>query len=411
MRRIDGLRVFHELRTDEPVILGVGFQCYELYSLGHSDLNLYQVNLPYPTPTALGLALALPHQKVIAMEGDGSTLAGLSSFATVGEINPPNLVKIVWDNESWLGPGRHRDGHTGPMATATGGRTDLEAVAKAAGIEQSCTVRDEREFAAALERALNDDGPHCIVAKVDTTANAERTAIPYGLVENAVRFRRALIDKGWVSPWHAGVTALKEVGFDFGDDDRATPAELDEITSRLKASLPSEAPRPHLENARTMYEGLQSAGINMTVYLPDSGNYLLQRFAADDPKMMSISVTREDEGLAIAMGAFMGGKTPCLIMESSGVGLCYMALAWLGFQQRMAALLISSHSSGLGEHVDYHGVTRHVVDPLMAGMGIPHYMARDADEAALMFKEATMTVRGQILPVSIQLPRRILWED
>jgi sulfopyruvate decarboxylase TPP-binding subunit len=179
----------------------------------------------------------------------------------------------------------------------------------------------------------------------------------------------------------------------------------------LTASLPDRPPRPHLANARTLYEGILSAGIDLTVYLPDSGNYLLQRFARDDPKMRSVSVTREDEGLAIAMGAFMGGRTPCLIMESSGMGLCYMALAWLGFQQRMAALLISSHSSGLGEHVDYHGVTRHVVDPLITAMGVPHYMARDAAEGALMIREATMTVRGQILPVSIQLPRRILWED
>jgi sulfopyruvate decarboxylase subunit alpha len=344
------------------------------------------------------------------MEGDGSTLAGLSTLATVANVAPRNLIKIVWDNEAWLGPGRQGQSHLGPMATATAGRTDLEAVALGAGIEKTTTVRDEASLRFALERAFTEDGPHCIIGKVDATGGTS-TPVRYGVTESAIRFRRALIDKGWVDP-STSVTGLKEQRSGSAGSEaavRSGSVELDAITARLEAALPSKPPRPHLANARLLYEAVLDAGIDLTVYLPDSANYLFQRFAADDPNMLSVSVTREDEGLGIAMGAFLGGKTAALIMEGAGVGLCYLALA-LGIQHRMAALLISSHSSGLGERMDYNASVRYVVDPLLRAMNIPHYTARNVSEAADMIRDGATTVRGQSFSVSIQLPARIQWE-
>ena len=46
----------------------------------------------------LGLALAQPKRRVIALEGDGSILMQLGALATIANLNPKNLVIVVWDN-------------------------------------------------------------------------------------------------------------------------------------------------------------------------------------------------------------------------------------------------------------------------------------------------------------------------
>ena len=251
MKRIDALKVLTKHRTDEPIIVSVGYQPSELNSLGHSDLNLYQVNLPYPSPLGLGLALAIPHQKVIVSDGDGSAVAAMSTLCTIANAAPPNLIHIVWDNESWMTCGKVREGHMGPFPTPTAGGCDFEQLAKGAGIEHACTVRNEREFEDVFVRALRDDKPYVIVAKVDTSTPAA-APVPYGMTENAIRFRRALVDKGWVDPMHAGATTFKDVGFDFGAG--GDKGGVEAVYRNLREVVPREPGNLSLDNARAIYE-------------------------------------------------------------------------------------------------------------------------------------------------------------
>ena len=56
-------------------------------------------------------------------------------------------------------------------------------------------------------------------------------------------------------------------------------------------------------NASELKEAIKAAGINFVVYVPDSWNYLLQKKIIEDDSFVSVGVVREDEGMAIAMGA------------------------------------------------------------------------------------------------------------
>jgi sulfopyruvate decarboxylase subunit alpha len=164
-------------------------------------------------------------------------------------------------------------------------------------------------------------------------------------------------------------------------------------------------------NAEELKESLKAAGINFVVYVPDSWSHLLLNKIIADKHFLSVGVVREDEGMATAMGAFMGGKNSAIIMEASGIGLSGLALGWLGALQRMALLIISSHTPVFGERDDYHAPTRTVSFPIMNALNIPSIILHDIKEARRVFKQAQMTVRGQMTPVSISLPRHILWED
>jgi len=207
MRRLDAIKSFVRLRTDEICICGVGVSGRELYSAGHHPLNLYNVNMPYPLALAFGIALAIPQRRTILLDGDGSLLSGSSTLSVVGNIRPPNFRIVVWDNEAFVTPYG--------LPTPTAGATNLEAVAKGMGIPKAKTVRTLGEFEDGLREMLACNETAMLVAKVDKTMAADIAAYPFGLTENSITFRRALVDQGLVDPFHAGASLPKTMEFKF----------------------------------------------------------------------------------------------------------------------------------------------------------------------------------------------------
>jgi len=402
MNRWEAIEIFNRMREDAIVVHGTGGMGIEVNTKSPSDLNLYAA-MPYPTPLGLGLALALPKQRIVVTEGDGSALSGISGLATVANMAPANLIHIVWDNGAWMSPGTMGTrNHYGPLPTAAGGRTDLEAFAKAAGYAHTTTVVTLNDFEAALRSAIATQGPSYILAKIDRKLMPDLPAKPLGTVEQAVGFRRGLIERGWISSGHAGVSQGKWLA----PADQSAPIVIPDIKAATESG-----PRPSMEKARILYSGLREAGVDFFVYLPDSANYFIQRLAAADPQVTSISITREDEGLAIAMGAFMGGRNPVLIIEASGLGLCTLAFAVLGHEQRMASLILYGHNFALGEVRDVHACTRWVAEPMLDALRIPNLTLMDVKNAPSLIKQAWRTVRGQMCSVAISLPLHVLWDE
>lgn len=402
MNRWEAIEIFHRMREDAIVVHGTGGMGIEVNTKSPSDLNLYAA-MPYPTPLGLGLALALTKQRIVVTEGDGSALSGLSGLATVANMAPANFIHIVWDNGAWMSPGTMGTrNHYGPLPTATGGRTDLEGFAKAAGYAHTRTVATLNEFEAALRTAIANQGPSYILAKIDRKLMPDLPAKPLGTVEQAIGFRRALIERGWISSGHAGVSQGKWLA----PTDQPAAIAIPEIKAESESG-----PRPSMEKARIIYSALREAGVDFFVYLPDSANYFIQRLAAADPQVTSVSITREDEGLAIAMGAFMGGRNPVLIIEASGLGLCTLAFSVLGHEQRMASLILYGHNFALGEVRDVHACTRWVAEPVLDALRIPKLTVMDVKDASLLIKQAWRTVRGQMCSVAVSLPLHVLWDE
>ena len=193
MNRREAIEVFVRHRGEAPVIVGPGVSGRALYELGSRPATLYNMELGYPSAMCLGLALALPGERVFALEGDGSMLMSLGTLTTVARYRPRNLVILVIDNGQYLTSGAM------PSATATG--SDLAAIGKGAGIERAERVRDPAALDAALRRATTSDGPHLIVAQVeaeDPATLGQYRALPFDIVESAIRFRRSLEERGLV---------------------------------------------------------------------------------------------------------------------------------------------------------------------------------------------------------------------
>jgi phosphonopyruvate decarboxylase len=136
----------------DVLIATTGYTGRELYALGDAPNQLYMVgSMGCAASLALGLALARPERRVIAIDGDGALLMRLGVLATVGVERPPNLLHLLLDN------GLHES--TGGQATA-GPAVDFRALAAAAGYPHAASVADAGALAAALAAPL--PGPRFI---------------------------------------------------------------------------------------------------------------------------------------------------------------------------------------------------------------------------------------------------------
>src|SRR5260370_28570752 len=160
MLRLDCLRAIYSDLEKCLVVTIMGALPAELQSLGHRPNFFYlQHAMGLASSTGLGLALSLPHQKVVVLDGDGSLLMNLGTLSTLARYKPKNLVHIVFDNESLLSVGGV------PTATSTG--TDLEGMAPAAGIPPACTLRSFEDFPAPARQAIPGEGLPTLLAQVD----------------------------------------------------------------------------------------------------------------------------------------------------------------------------------------------------------------------------------------------------
>ena len=76
-----------------------------------------------------------------------------------------------------------------------------------------------------------------------------------------------------------------------------------------------------------LFETLKRAGIRQVGYVPDAGHARLIERCRADPDIRDVVLTTEEEGIALAAGAWLGGERAALLMQSSGLGNCVNMLS------------------------------------------------------------------------------------
>ena len=145
--------------TDQLVVTSQSGQRIEWSHLSRHEGNLLVGMMGCAVGVATGLALALPHRKVLALDSDGSVLLSLFNLATLGNLGPKNLVIYVFDNGVY-------SGSRISYPTATAGNTDLAAMARGAGIRNAHTISDLEDFKMKGIEALTQNELAFFVCKV-----------------------------------------------------------------------------------------------------------------------------------------------------------------------------------------------------------------------------------------------------
>jgi len=182
--RLDCLRSIYSQLEKCVVVTIMGAIAAELQSIGHRSNFFYlQHAMGLASSTGLGIALSLPEQPVVVLDGDGSVLMNLGTLSTMARYRPRNLLHVLFDNESLLSVGGF------PTATSTG--TDLAQIAKAAGVPRTAVVNDCDAFVQAVNDALTAKDLTTIVAKVEAIGPGKYVT-DLTLLENRFEFSRYL---------------------------------------------------------------------------------------------------------------------------------------------------------------------------------------------------------------------------
>jgi thiamine pyrophosphate-dependent acetolactate synthase large subunit-like protein len=181
VNRLEATRAIVSLAVDAPIIASLGHPAYDLFVAGDRPQNFYTWgSMGLASSIGVGLALARPDLRVFVVDGDGSLLMNLGSLATIGLLQPANLVLVVMDNEEYA--------TTGGQRTPTAHGADLDGAARALRIRGSSTVRTLDELTAAI--AAPGDGPRVIIAKVSESAPTPKP--PLDCVSIKHRFMTAI---------------------------------------------------------------------------------------------------------------------------------------------------------------------------------------------------------------------------
>lgn len=183
MKRSECIEALYPEFEDRLVVTIMGACAQELYDLGHRENFFYlQHAMGLASSIGLGLALNLPDEKVVVLDGDGSVLMNMGGLATLARYRPPNMIHIVFDNGSLLSTGGF-ESHT------TSGITDLAAIARGAGVANVYEAKTFYEFMEAAAEAFESEEFSTIVARVEAVG-PDHFGMDFKLPENAFRFER-----------------------------------------------------------------------------------------------------------------------------------------------------------------------------------------------------------------------------
>jgi thiamine pyrophosphate-dependent acetolactate synthase large subunit-like protein len=161
-------RMVAQLRNEEAVVGGIGYTNFDLWAAGQRPQNFYMLgSMGLAVPIGMGVALAQPKRKVIALEGDGSILMQLGSLATVAARGQKNLAIVIMDNGAYQ--------ITGGQKTLTEEGADIVAIARGCGLTQSIWAADESAFEELIALSLKEDGPWLFACRIDSGKPADTT--------------------------------------------------------------------------------------------------------------------------------------------------------------------------------------------------------------------------------------------
>jgi sulfopyruvate decarboxylase alpha subunit len=156
-----------------------------------------------------------------------------------------------------------------------------------------------------------------------------------------------------------------------------------------------------------VFAALKRAGIAQVGYVPDAGHAHLISAAHADPSIRSTVLTTEEEGIALAAGAWLGGQRAVLLMQSSGVGNCINMLS-LPVNCRMPFLTLVTMRGEWGEFNPWQ-VPMGTATPLVLGAtGVHVRRAERAEDAAETVGAAAALAFASCVPVAVLFSQRLI---
>jgi len=156
-----------------------------------------------------------------------------------------------------------------------------------------------------------------------------------------------------------------------------------------------------------LYATLKRAGVRQVAYVPDAGHSrLIERCRADND-IHDVALTTEEEGVALAAGAWLGGDRAALLMQSSGLGNCINMLS-LARTCRFPMLMFITMRGEWEEFNPWQVPMGSIVDPVLKLCEAEVYRASNTDEVEGAAERAVQHAFGDERIAAVLLSQQLI---
>jgi sulfopyruvate decarboxylase subunit alpha len=159
---------------------------------------------------------------------------------------------------------------------------------------------------------------------------------------------------------------------------------------------------------KAITEALVEAGVDFVATLPE-GNFqpLIERIHAE-PRIQHVRLAREEEGVGICAGAYLGGKKPALLIMNAGFMDSSNALTTVNLMGGIPLLLLIGYSGGMSEFLWMHSQIGVATEPVLRALGITYEPAEKVSEIKAQVFDAHMLASITMRPVALLLNKECL---
>jgi len=169
--------------------------------------------------------------------------------------------------------------------------------------------------------------------------------------------------------------------------------------------MPTQTAVPHW--SQDLHALLRQQRVRQVSFVPDAGHTALIRLCESDTDMRAVRLTTEVEGIALAVGAWLGGDKSVLLMQSSGVGNCINMLSMLTVCQIPLTMLVTMRGDW-AEFNPWQVPMGRAAKAVLEEMGVLVYRA-DREEDILPVAEGALRLAYNTLrPTAMLIGQRLL---
>ena len=152
---------------------------------------------------------------------------------------------------------------------------------------------------------------------------------------------------------------------------------------------------------KIVHERFKANGIGLVVHVPDAALVGLIGACEVDEDIEVLQLTREEEGVGILCGAYLGGTRGALLMQSSGLGNCINALGGLPMAYRIPFLMLITPRGRLSEFNPSQVPAGRAVPKVLDALGIETVTLERLDEVEMIVDQAIYTAFSTSQPVAL----------
>jgi sulfopyruvate decarboxylase alpha subunit len=156
-----------------------------------------------------------------------------------------------------------------------------------------------------------------------------------------------------------------------------------------------------------LFDTFKRAGISQVGYVPDAGHARLIDRCRADPQIRDVVLTTEEEGVALAAGAWLGGERAALLMQSSGVGNCINMLS-LVRTCRFPLLMLITMRGEWQEFNPWQEPMGSIVEPVLKLCDAEILRARKTNEVETMAERAVQLAFGDERIATVLLSQELI---